>query len=448
MRRHRPPRILFRTVHIAIIATLLLSTVASAKTLTLFYRSNNNNEMLMVRELIELYESRFPDVKVELIPSGTGGGINYTEKLMLLRASGQMPDLFHSSADKAGYLINGWVMDITPYYQRDFSTLNTRDFLPGVLEAFKRGGKLFGIPAVLSGQGLYYNVDIFQKSGLALLPVDWNDKAWTWEDFVSYCQKLTRLNPDGSVQQVGVNMLGEYKLPDLAWIFGGDWFPPEAYVTGIAHTSILDSPQNLEAYRAAQDLYEHGWVGDAVGADPWSGFMSGITAMEWVGWWKVTTFRNAKLSFAWNMAPMPKKVTRNHTLWFDTVFISADTDLPEEAWQFHKLYTSSEGQKLMQKYLGHVPTRFSALEAYINATTQNTALSPPEVLTYISGATEHGRISVEELIYGGIAISSQMQNWIQAMLVNREEPAAVMIARVKPQLDALLAEYAAKAPGK
>jgi multiple sugar transport system substrate-binding protein len=438
-----------RVVSLAIAAVLVFSlscgSLAAVK-ISLLMRSSSPKEVEYVEKAIELFEAQNDNVEVELVLSGTGGGNDYVEKLTVLRASGLIPDLFQSSADKLGYMMRRWTLDLTPYFERDKAYLQVNDFLPGTLEAFKRGGRLYGLPTAVCGQSIFYNVDMFNAAGLALPPADWNSSEWTWDSFVATSRKLTLAGPDGRLTQVAVQQLGEYHLPDLAWIFGGDWFSADTYETNVTTASTLDRAENVAAWKAAQEIYLRGWAADRPdsGIDPWGGYMAGKIAMDWIGWWKSTSYAAANITFDWAMAPMPKVVTRNHTLWTDTFFISAETKHPQEAWEFLTFMASREMLELRQQYGVTGPTRRSALGAYIDLMSEGSAMTPSQVSVYLNGAVAHGRTSLEQSVYGAYDLNARMLEWLPPM-IRGQEAVETTIARIKPLVDGIVAEYAKKA---
>lgn len=429
-----------------LVMLMAVAHAAAATKITVFHRSSNDQENQFLYRAIELFQAKHPGISVEPVPSGTGGGGDYVEKLTVLRASGIVPDVFHSSADKLGYMMRGWTLDITPFFERDKNELLVGDFLPGMLDTFRRGTRLYGLPVSVTGQAIFWNRDLVAEAGLPDIPSDWDSSRWTWTEFVEYCRKLVKALPDDTLQQAAIQQFGEHKLPDPAWIFGGDWFAAEAYETNVATASTLDRPENIESWRAMQDLYLRGWVADAPGSgiDAWSGFVAGQIAMDWIGWWKVGTYKSANPSFAYAMAPLPKVQTRQHTLWTDTWFISAETTQPAESWEFVKSIATTETQQLKQQYGATGPTRRSALGAYVSTMITGTGMNARDVTLMLNGAVAHGRRSLEQSVYGAAELDKRMADWL-APMVRGQEGVETTIARIKPLVDAIVAEYAQKA---
>ena len=62
--------------------------------------------------------------------------------------AGTPPDVFLGLADKLGFIVKGFALDITPYVERDRAELQINTFLPGVWESpsSKNGSTVFRCP--------------------------------------------------------------------------------------------------------------------------------------------------------------------------------------------------------------------------------------------------------------------------------------------------------------
>ena len=79
----------------------------------------------------------------------------------------------------------GWLMDLSDHFQND-SEASTR--MRQVY--YKLQDKIIGTNAAIETIILYYNKQVFDRAGLAYPPAR-AEKAWSWEEFVAICQKLT-----------------------------------------------------------------------------------------------------------------------------------------------------------------------------------------------------------------------------------------------------------------
>lgn len=420
----------------------IFSSISVAQTTITVYHRDELREIEWMAQVKEAFEAANPDIKVELIQGVGGGGSGYAERLAVLFASGNPPDVFYGSTDKAGFILNGWARDITDLIERDRQAMNLDEFFPGIFEAATRKGRIYGVPAIAMAQAIFYNPQLFAEAGLAPPPVDWDDPGWNWDEFVEYAKKLTKSNPDGTLLQAGIN---EVLLIDLPRMFGGDWFPPEAYDTGIATRTTLLDPAVERAYSEAQRLYSELRAAAASpnsGLDPWSGFWSGMVAMEWTGWWKIRNYLDA-IDFEWAIAPVPRAVSRANTRFTDPWFISTTAKDVEAAWRFVKFVTSVEGLDSFARYVAFPPSRQTALDAYIETVSNASGMPPGQVLIALGGALEHSVVAYDESI-GGAAQWNPIMTEELIPALRGERPVRQALENAQTRVDAVLSELASR----
>ena len=102
-------------------------------------------------------------------------------------AAGTAPDIAYIPDPMISKWANAdWLMDVSDHFQNDSeaSTLMWQIY-------YKRQDKIIGTGATIQTIILYYNKQVFDRAGLAYPPVTAKE-AWSWEEFVVICQKLTR----------------------------------------------------------------------------------------------------------------------------------------------------------------------------------------------------------------------------------------------------------------
>lgn len=433
-----------------LVLVLLLCTLQAAgqKATVVYYHRANVTEAEWAQQIIALFNERFPDIEAVSLSSGTGGGKEYAEKLAVLRASGNAPDAFFGSTDKLGFTLKGWTLDITKYVERDKKEVNPSDFFPGVFESFTYGGRIFGIPLTVTPQMLFYNKDLFARHGLQPLPVDWNDRSWTWDAMIEYSKKLTLIGSDGVATQLAITQATENHLPDVCWMHGGDWFDEEAYRTGRATKASLLRNENIQAYEAVVDLYQrYAAAGPPKGIST-TGFQNGTIAMDWIGAWKMNTYiearRSGAMKFEWGLGPIPLAVNRQNTRWTDPLFISSTTKQPDATWEFVKFATGDAGQSLWAKMTNKIPARRTVLGTYMRCVSDFTGIEESVIAATIGGALASGRRSLEESISDiPLVIVNRRSEWIDPMVAGTL-PVRTALATMEMALNAVLQELRTK----
>lgn len=421
--------------------------VSAQKTKVVYFHRADFTETEWANDIISLFNKQSPKIEVESLSSGTGGGPDYAEKLTVLRASGNAPDVFYGCADKLGYVLKEWTLDLTPYINRDKAAVSSNTFFPGVFDTFTRDGKTYGIPLTVTPQIVFYNRDLFEKEGLQPLPASWDDRTWTWNALMEYSKKLTHIGSDGVPTQLALTQATESHLPDICWMHGGDWFDEEAYRTGRATRSTMVRNENIQAFEALCELYEQYTV---VGPPKGFGttFTSGGVAMDWIGAWKITSYvegsRSGTMKFTWGLAPVPLVKNRQNTRWTDPLFISSTTAVPNESWEFVKFATSDEGQNLWIQKTRKIPARRTALGTFVRGVAEISGLNENEIATAVGGALTSGRRALEESIADvHIEIANRQAQWILPMLYGLT-PVKSGLSAMETALNSILQELSQK----
>jgi raffinose/stachyose/melibiose transport system substrate-binding protein len=159
------------TVHLRAVtaAVLFMATAgwASAQSVTLTWTIfNNPNEVATADKLVEAFEAKNPDIKIEVdpIPPGEDG-----DNLVKTRLSTEdMSDLLWYNAGSLFHALNP---------TKNFVDLTAEPFEAGILDSFKsvvtEDGKVYGVPiGTALGGGVLYNRKVYDKLGLKV-PKSW-----------------------------------------------------------------------------------------------------------------------------------------------------------------------------------------------------------------------------------------------------------------------------------
>ena len=438
-----------RRLATCVVGLILISTIGAyaAPTRLIYFGRTRATELAWAEDVAQKFSAMRPDVEVEVWASGTGGGSDYQEKLAVLTAAGTPPDVFLGLADKLGYIAMWFALDITPYVERDRAELQINTFLPGVWESPSFQERQYGVPLSVTPQHLYYNRSLLLDRGLAPLPASWDDKSWTWERVLEYCRLLTVIGEQGHYEQLAVSQIPEAKLPDICYMFGGDWFKPEAYETGWAERVTMTRPENVKAYEAVRDVYaRYAAAGPPKGISGVSGFLQGRVAMDWIGAFRIgANFKEARkkgeIAFELAVGPVPLVENRMNTRWTDPLFISTASKNPDLAWEFVKFATDTESQVLWTLYTGAMPARRSAIRTYIDGLTDVFDMSPNEILSAMEGSVIHSVRSIEEsIVEVPLEIARRFNEWITPILAGTV-PVGNGLATMEQALNAYIRQF-------
>ncbi len=432
----------------AIAACLLLVAtvvpVQAVTTITVAYRAA---EGPWLQWLQTEFNRRQADVRVEILPGLGGWGT--VEVLATWWVGGVFPDVFFGTGgDVQNYILKGWTADLSGLIERDSRELDIRDFFPGSIDVWKFDGKTHGLPIGISGQTILYNRNLLAEAGLPEPPNDWATRNWSWNDMITYGQKMTRRDSAGLVTRFGATLRGRHN--DLGWVFGGEQFTPESYTAAGTWGSALFSPENIRAYEAALDaMYATRVVPDPSGGAQWAtgsagSLLDGRLAMSWTGWWGLTPLVQAPhRSYLFGLAPPPKAPevpNRKATLYNDPWFMSSKTRHPDAAWAFIKFAVSPEALGKYSEFTGMPPARRSSfVKSYELSFNKQLDLPPAVLLGSFMDSVNHGEY-LHKAVHTGV---EPFLNPLLDRILRREVAAQTGLEEAHRQLTRFLAEQQA-----
>ncbi len=345
-------------IRFALAFALAASATAFARdTITVWYAGNFQDQMDMVNNrLVPAFEKANPDVDVvvEFIPWG-----DLTAKLNTAFATGSVPDVFmHGQAATAGLVEAGRLAPLDPY----LANFDTADFGP-TFEQGSVAGKHYLAPVYGSGNLVVYRTDVWKDAGL-----DPATPPTTWDELLDVARKLTVRDAKGEIQRAGL-LIGssgtsiQQPFSSFFWQAGGSWFSQDGKQV------TFDSPAAVKAIKFFQQLFDPKTgvtrLGENVGASPVNPLVTGqaammFGAMEMAAGLKTT---NPDVFATLNALPPTKDVAQATFYSFAGFFISQDSKLKDQAWQYISFALSPEWLEAFNSAAGSLPPRSSLANA-------------------------------------------------------------------------------------
>jgi multiple sugar transport system substrate-binding protein len=308
------------------------------------------------REIIHRFEQKHPDIDIrpDLINQG------YEMKLMTEMAGGVGPDVITTEIEFFKRIVQrGVLADLTPR-MRAATDVTAADFQPLVLNEFSREGQVYSVPFGVGTYALYYNKDLFDAAGLPYPPTSWQADDWTWDQFLTVCQKLTRdTDGDGRPNQYGV-VLGREFFDAEMWLYqnGG------ALMSDDGRRCQIDTPASAEALQFLIDLALKHHVAPTPSQTAQGGsssdqlFKMGRAALYPSGYWRIGEFEKLK-RLHYGIAPFPMRKQKATGWHASGLSIWTGSKHPEAAWQFISYCASAEAQLMCARTGLQVPARLS-----------------------------------------------------------------------------------------
>ena len=348
----------------------------------------NLAEEKIINQAFSAFEAAHPGIKVQAIEAPSG---HYDEKTDALVAGGTAPALWFPAENRGYryYAARGALMELDAYISRDKYDLS--DFFPVAIDFCKWNGKYVAMPIDLYPQILAYNKTLFANTGIAVPTRDFGDTTWNWAKFLDVSQHLLR-NPGLPTAQYG----STHAWPDTwtySWVYGGDWFEPNGYVTGYP----TQFPYNADAATAGMQFnvdctYKYHIQPTSAEA---KALRSTLPSDFHTGKYGITTTSPGSFqslgtitSFEWGVAvmPVPPTLPRHDTLNPDQWVTFKGQQHPDEAWQLLSYMVSPAGLKVYPTQVGALPSRRSVTTDWTTIVKGYTKLSDDDLSTTIAAA--------------------------------------------------------------
>lgn len=314
---------------------------------------NPDSRKLMTDELIPEFQEENPGIEIEMQFVGWG---NHSEKYLTAWAGGAVPDIFEPALEQAAEMIDkDQAIPLDPYIEQ-WGEID--DFYPVGYEPYMRGDSYYSIPFRLDIRNIYYRKDLFAEAGL-----DPEQPPQTWEDLRRMAEMLTIRDGQKIVQEgfnVEIGNFGAQQFVEFVWQNGGELLSEDN------RTSLLDTPEVLEAAEFLTDLYQtirpQGTA--QLPQSPVPYFATGQRAMEYGN---APTFRDV-LRYApehednVGVALPLMREERVNNVFGGGFSISTVSEHPDEAWKWIEYFVSAEVQALYNEQYGQMPSRREAVE--------------------------------------------------------------------------------------
>jgi len=243
---------------------------------------SSQTERTLLKEFAEKFGSEV-EVVVEELPSDTA----YTDKLKILVASNELPDLIDGKNGMLDLAVkSGQAVDLTDYLNADPEY--KAEIGDAALNANLRNGKPYAVSMGRQLVGYFYNKELFAKAGIK--------PAETWDEFMMNCEKLKTAGIVPLSLMTGENAWTTNLL--LASIVGTSGDAGNAFMNKQFPASY-ETPEMIDGLKKIQAMLKNYTTSDALGglyANAANNFMQGKTAMIANGPWMTPDFANPEKS--------------------------------------------------------------------------------------------------------------------------------------------------------
>jgi ABC-type glycerol-3-phosphate transport system substrate-binding protein len=286
-------------------------------------------------------------------------------------AGGSGPDVFDLFDPLFPKFVSSGLLapvDLKQFHFKSYAKMQ-KSWLPGSLNGFTLGGRIYGIPMEFDAFALYINTQEYQKAGLDPS----RDAPKTWPQLMANAKKLT-IRKGGKLVQEGFDwgyvnsfwMTVEFN--QLLIQEGGSLVNKNGTQGAINNAAGVRA---VTLFRDAVKKYNSGdpAVGVSSDAVPNADFASGEVAQWFTGPWAVPTFAGQKVQGHYTVVP-PPQVDPAHpktALYSLGWVVNKHSKIQTEAWKFVNFM--SRQQRGWLRNAGYIQPRLGYFQSPIARTT-------------------------------------------------------------------------------
>ncbi|MEV6770841.1 ABC transporter substrate-binding protein [Nocardia sp. NPDC051030] len=320
------------------------------KTIT-FWSNHPGTSKDQEAELINRFQAKYPDLKVNLIDAGK----NYEEvsqKFNAALSGGELPDVvILSDVWWFNYALNGSIEPLDSHFAS--AGVNVSDYVDTFVNDYKFNGKTWALPYSRSTQIFYYNKDLWSKAGLP----DRGPESWTeFDEWGPKIQSLLGADKWAHGWGDAKNYLA-WTFQGPTWTFGGhysdEWKLKFNEPQTIAAGNYLRDSINNKKYASIRPTYAvdfgNGIIASAIGS---TGDLKSIK-----------TNAAGKTEFGTAFLPHPNGQAGATTGGAGLAIPSRISDKRKEnALKFIDFITNTENTSYFSQATGYMPVRKSAMQ--------------------------------------------------------------------------------------
>lgn len=306
------------------------------------------------------------------------------DTLSTLIAAGNAPDIIGPVGVGGSNAYADLWADLTPLVEASGYDLSAFD--PALVDLYRDGDALLGIPFAVFPSVTYYNRNLFDEAGAEYPPSefgamytmpDGEEREWNYETVRDLAMYMTvdAAGNDATMEEFDANNIVQFGL-------NFQWAAPRLQWTDIQPEDFYDEEANVitipESWRAANEwLQQAVWVdsfipnttyNDSEMLNSGNVLPSGNLAMSIVPLWYTCCLDGTVGNFEWDLAVVPQSLDGEYHVATDadTFRITKDSENPEAAFVVLS-YLLDQGVPELTPFYGAFPARPEYQQGFIDA---------------------------------------------------------------------------------
>lgn len=352
-------KIMVLTLTIVLVSSLLVGCGGNDKTgskggsddVTLTFGLWDKHQLLVMEEIAEEYEKQNKNVTIEfqLTPFG-----QYWTKLETSATGDSLPDIFWINGPNiVKYASNGIMLPLDKFIEEDDVDLDL--FPQGLVDLYTIDDQLYGMPKDWDTTALWFNKQIFDDNG-----VDYPTDDWTWDDLMDAARKL--IDKEKGIYGLNAGTDSQEILYNTIPQAGGEVISEDMTKSG------YDSPEAISGTQRWVDVINEGLsptLEQQADTNGYEMFKAGKVAMIYAASWNIPVFLESELvRDDIDLVVMPLIKERAASIHGLANVISANTEHPEEAWDFVKYLAGKDANEIWAESGTIIPARMDVLDIW------------------------------------------------------------------------------------
>ncbi len=327
------------------------------------------------QKLVDDFNASHTDIQIELVQGKT------YDNIVTAIAGSDTPDIFQMYWQYAATLSEqGAIVDLTDYINNDES-YDLDDFIDGIWDLCSVGESIYSVPISASTTYILYNPTLLAEAG-------WTEFPTTMDDLLQCALDCTKLNDDGTIEQVGLLTTFPW-LDNVLWAaaFGVEYQDADGNVTADSdelravltfQSTLIDA---LGGYEQATAWGTDYYSTRCTTSDP---VLTGLAAMRYnadsglAGFQESADELGLEYGVDYAIATLPTSM-----LTTGVFEMNAKTENQEAAWTVMSYLTSADAQKYLAEggyNKGSFMPRISALNYLASMDVTDTVKTGCELL--------------------------------------------------------------------
>jgi multiple sugar transport system substrate-binding protein len=410
--------------------------------ITFLTTQTNPADVAIYEQLAARFTERNPNLTVKI---NAESNTNYDQKLLTYLTAGTLPDVIQTNDNFAApFKKAGISRDMIPFAQA--TNFPWQDFDPTFLSLGMVDGELHMLPKQGDIIIPYVNLRMVNEAGITLpfdLDVTKDPNAWTWDEFLTACQRLSvdvngKRGDEAGFDPENVATYGAALAVDQWYTYvpmvlaeGGK------FVSDDLTRSELNSPAGVAAFRKLTDPIKAGWWAPMTLLQTMTNsgtvFAAGKAALAPLQRLWCTTLR-ANLPDDFDVMHFPKgtvrRITGMGTFGFTLTTKAKD---PEAAWKFLEFMYGDEGMQIITSSYASVP----AMQRYYNSSFWRDLPGPPYHNAVFVDSFQYGTTPPRLPFYSTGPFRQAVTDGITAITLGRSTPEQV-VAEIDTVLNQIL----------